>query len=117
MLNNPAYFQPINLDQLQKLDEVTRNKYLEMLEMMPEPDWQESLARLLFVLKQFRDSFAKHDDNTLIHATAVARLLTRIMVDPHVAGGAFEFLEHNKQALDIIALEQMMSLDSGSDTL
>lgn len=103
--------QHINTEKFRDLDPTTKQRYIDMLEVIPEPDWKDSMIRTIACLNLFREYLCEQDtENTaLIPVSSVVDTLNQILTNPEVAGAANRFLEHNKQAIDIIALEQMMA--------
>ena len=104
-------YESLNHDRLSQLDPPARMRYLRMLDI-PEPDWQDIAVRMVSYLKGVRDSMAEHDENTVISLKTFARLIDQMLKNPQIAGPAYEFLEQTKQAVDVIALEQLLSLDA-----
>ena len=80
-----------------------------MLDMVPEPNWVETVLRVISFLKSVREDLLTQDQGgAMMRVSNVVEMIDHILLHPSVAGLAFEFVEHNRRAIDIIALEQMM---------
>jgi hypothetical protein len=105
----------VDVQKLQQLDKETRKRFLVMLDMMEEPDWRDSLTRLFSFLKLIDEDLAEHDEATLVPISSLRNLIQRMFSDSDVAGNAFKYLEHHRQVVDMIALEQLMIPASPKD--
>ena len=96
---------------LKNTDAETANRYADLLNATPEPNWQDVAVKLITVLRQMRDKLLEMGENDAIRAPMIAMMIDWVLHDPNAGGDGVKFLEDAQKAIDIIILETMFRDD------